>query len=140
MSIALLQLSGWLLPERFQHVHDILIALGSLPGAWKLLAVYSVVVLAPLTEEIFFRGLVQSMLRRYVQNAWPAILLTSAMFALMHMQNPQDVLSLFAFGVALGYNYERCGRLYVPILMHGIFNAVSITIWLAASGQFPVWR
>ena len=37
---------------------------------------------------------------------------------------------LFVLAVCFGYVYERTGKLWVPIVMHALFNAVSITIAL----------
>ena len=59
-----------------------------------------------------------------------AIFLTSGFFALMHAETPQNVPALFALSVALGYNYERCGRLYASILLHAVFNAVTLMMVL----------
>jgi membrane protease YdiL (CAAX protease family) len=121
--------------------HIMLQALGTLPAAWKALVVISAVVLAPLAEEIFCRGLLQSMIRRYTRRPWLAILLTSLTFSLLHLQttaidgrdiaNWQPMGALFALSVVLGYNYERSGRLYAPILIHALFNAVNVGIYLA---------
>ena len=80
-------------------------------AGWKALDVFSAVVLAPVVEEIVFRGLLQSMLRNYFRGAWPAVLIASAIFAAMH-GSPHWFPALFALGVVLGYNYERTGRLF----------------------------
>ncbi|MCD6304290.1 MAG: CPBP family intramembrane metalloprotease [Planctomycetes bacterium] len=101
------------------------------PG-WKVLAVFSTVVVAPLAEEVFFRGLVQSILRQVFRGPWVAILGAAVFFAAMHFDQPQAIPSLFALAVALGYNYERTGRLLAPILMHATFNAVNIAVWQAS--------
>jgi len=130
--IGLFSLTVWILPKQPEQVHPMLRALGdvSLPAAWKVLVVFNAVVLASLSEELFFRGLVQSMLRRYTQRPWAAIFLTSVLFALVHVPAPQDMPALFALGVAMGYNYERCGRLYPAILIHALFNAANIVLVL----------
>ncbi|HUU58914.1 MAG TPA: CPBP family intramembrane glutamic endopeptidase, partial [Phycisphaerae bacterium] len=48
------------------QAHEMLRAARELQGVWRLLVILSAVLLAPLAEEMFFRGLLQSMLRRYV--------------------------------------------------------------------------
>jgi membrane protease YdiL (CAAX protease family) len=41
--------------------------------------------------------------------------------------------ALVILGIVLGYNYERSGRLWAPIMIHALFNALSIvTVWRAA--------
>jgi len=41
--------------------------------------------------------------------------------------------ALFVLSVILGYNYERCGRLYPPVLIHALFNSVFILNALTGS-------
>lgn len=132
--MGLLALSMWILPETSQKEHEILILLGlkEIPAVWKAMLIFAAVVLAPLAEEIFFRGLLQSMARRYTGGAWPAIIISSAVFAAMHWATPQAIVPLFALGIVLGYNYEHTGRLYGPILIHALFNAVIILDRLTA--------
>ncbi len=85
-------------------------------------------VIAPVFEEILFRGLFQSMLRSVVSRAWLAVVLTSVFFAMLHpwMHWP----ALFALSMCLGYAYEKSGSLYRPIFIHMLFNTASITILL----------
>ena len=114
---------GTLLPG--YRDHSMLVAMHDVGRGWKLLIVISSVVLAPLVEEIAFRGLLQSMLRNYFRSPWVAVVLASALFAGMHA-SLNWFAALFVLGVVLGYNYERTGRLYAPILIHAIFNGVTI--------------
>jgi hypothetical protein len=110
--------------------HALLRMLRELSAPWKALALFSGIVLAPVGEELFFRGLFQSVLRQATGRPWVAIVLTSVAFAWVHFSSPQNVPAIFALSVALGYNYERCGRLYPPILMHALFNFVFMMIVL----------
>jgi membrane protease YdiL (CAAX protease family) len=128
--IALLLVTSLILPADWQKEHEVLQALRTLSPAWKTLAVLSAAVLAPLAEESFFRGLLQSMIRRYSGSPWAAIWVASAVFAASHFLTPQNIPAIFALGVVLGYNYERCGRMYPSVLIHSIFNLVFILIQL----------
>lgn len=82
-------------------------------------------------EEILFRGLIQEYLRRYF-SAIGAILLASFFFASAHLLALQGslsgirniILSLFAISLILGFTYERTDSLFVPILIHGSYNAI----------------
>ena len=80
----------------------------------------------PIFEEMLFRGILQSMIRRYLGSPWAAILISSVIFALMHpywMHLP----ALFMLSLGMGYAYERSGSLVRPIFVHAIFNSASIT-------------
>ncbi|MDP6045186.1 MAG: CPBP family intramembrane metalloprotease, partial [Phycisphaerae bacterium] len=94
---------------------------------WRVLAVFVAVVAAPIGEELFFRGLMQSMFRRYLARPWLAVICTSVLFAAVHYGVLQSLPALFALAMALGYSYERTGRLYPPIMIHMLFNAIMIT-------------
>ena len=110
--------------------HPMLVQLRLMTPFWQGVIVISTVVLAPLVEEIFFRGLVQSMIKHQTRRPWLAIMATSAIFAVLHPV--RDMLAIFAFSVLLGYLYERSGKLYVSIATHVLFNAMSISFVLAA--------
>ena len=112
------------------QTHPVLKYMHAFSPSWRVLAVIEAVVLAPLAEEAFFRGIIQSFFRRALHSPRLAILLASAIFAVVHHgSEPQALPSLFALALVLGYNYERTGRLISPILIHAIFNAVIIATW-----------
>jgi len=128
LATGLLWLTRYVLPEK---PHELLDMIKASPPLRQAVAIFAGVVLAPIAEEVFFRGLLQSMVRKYTQSAWAGILAASLLFALAHYSNPQTIPALFALGVVLGYNYARCGRLLAPILTHAIFNAVSIIAFMS---------
>lgn len=100
----------------------------------KAATVFGAVILAPFAEELMFRGILQSMLRSCRVAAWPAIAISSALFVAMHTGVPHDVVPLLPLAIVLGYSYERCGRLVPSILIHAIFNTVSVVTFLMAVG------
>ena len=107
--------------------HQLLEILKSNPPPWLRLAdVLAAGVVAPLTEEMFFRGLLQTLLGYLLKRSWPAVFLAAAAFAMVHpwWTWPQ----IFFLGVCLGYAYERTGNLWMSITMHALFNLTSI--WL----------
>jgi membrane protease YdiL (CAAX protease family) len=129
--VGLLTVTLLLLPEDLVHGHVLLMALGQVSPAWRVGAVLSAVVMAPLAEEIFFRGLVQSTVRRFVNAPWVSVVLASGLFVLVHAENPQNLPSLLALSLVLGYNYERTGRLWPSIVAHALFNAVFVSLELS---------
>lgn len=118
--------------------HTMLQALDKVTLPWQVVVIFSAVVMAPLSEEVFCRGLLQSMVRRYTSRPWAAVVVSAVFFSLMHMTSAAEgryvvwtpVPPLLALGIVLGYNYERSGRLLAPILTHAIFNAVNVAMYL----------
>ncbi len=115
----------WMIPRSPEQLHPLLKQLPELSVFWKSIAIITAVIVGPIAEEVFFRGLVQSMFRRYFGSPWVGIVAASIMFALVH-EVPQDWAPLFVLSIVLGYNYERCGRLYPVFLIHAVFNAINI--------------
>ena len=130
--IGLLLAALALLPAGLKKIHDLFVYMRALPGVWQPAIWLSAVVLAPLSEEVYFRGLMQSFIRQQTARPWTAILAAAAFFAAIHAPAFQNVVPLFALAVALGYNYERTGRLLSPILMHAMFNAVNLAAFAAS--------
>ena len=85
------------------------------------------VIMAPLFEEIVFRGF----LFRGFANSWGWVwgaLASSAIFGLAHLQ--LDVfLPLAALGFALAWAYRQTGSLWTCITMHGLFNLIAVVAW-----------
>ena len=102
----------------------------------RIMIVFVAIVIAPLLEEMLFRGFVQTTIRSFINirnSAWPAIAASSVFFAIMHA-DPAHWPALFVLGVCLGYSYEKSGSLFRPIFIHLLFNAASVTIVLYESG------
>ena len=94
----------------------------------RIMIVFVAVVIAPLLEEMMFRGFIQTTIRSFFNtrnSAWLAIAASSVFFAMMHA-DPGHWPSLFILGVCLGYSYEKSGSLLRPIFIHLFFNATSI--------------
>jgi uncharacterized protein len=79
---------------------------------------------APLIEELLFRGIaLPAMLRHTTQTR--AIVFVSLIFAAIHL-TPTAVIPLFVFAMALSLAYLYTGNILVPIVMHLLFNSVSL--------------
>lgn len=91
---------------------------------FKFLVIIAAVVIAPLAEETLFRGFVYGVLKRYTDAPFAA-LASSLMFAVIHM-HVGSLLPLCMLAVLFCLAYEITGCLLAPMLLHAIFNAVSI--------------
>ena len=83
------------------------------------------VLFAPLAEEIFFRGLLFPALGKKAGVFWAAVI-TAALFATLHF-NWVGWLPIFGLGMLLARGYQRTGSLLVPIIIHGLHNALFLS-------------
>ena len=90
----------------------------------KFLLILMTVVLAPVAEEIFYRGLVLTSLRRALP-AWAAVVITGVVFGVMHFEWLQ-LGGLALFGILAGALAVKTGRLGPAILAHVGFNAIAL--------------
>jgi hypothetical protein len=100
-------------------------------GALLVIVGVSVVVLAPLAEEVFFRGFVYPSLRRWAR-AWPAILLSAVIFSVTHII-PIVLLPIFALGIVLAWLVERRRSLVPAVVAHMAFNGAGFWVLYFAS-------
>jgi membrane protease YdiL (CAAX protease family) len=92
------------------------------------LAVISGVLLAPIAEEVFFRGVAFNALLREGGRRW-AYLGSAALFAIVHLDLAAAV-PLFLLGLALAWVYERSRTLLAPIAMHVAINGLAVAVAL----------
>jgi membrane protease YdiL (CAAX protease family) len=88
----------------------------------------TLVVVAPVAEELFFRGVAYNAWKREY-GAVTATLASAGLFALIH-QSIFLALPIFVLGVVLARVYERTGSLPAVIALHAGFNAISVAIGL----------
>lgn len=79
--------------------------------------------LAPFTEELFYRGLVQGSLERSM-GPWKAIAISSVIFGVVHAQLLQ-LPGLVFIGAVSGYALWRYQRLWLSIAIHMGFNGIT---------------
>jgi len=88
----------------------------------------AIAVLAPVIEELTFRGLGFSLLRRYGE--WTAILLVGLAFGLAHGL-VEALPLLVAFGIGLAYLRSRVDSVYPGMVVHCTFNAAALIFAVA---------
>ena len=93
---------------------------------FRFLVVLAAVVVAPLAEEVLFRGFVYGVLKRYTDAPFAAVS-SSLMFAIIHM-HVGSLLPLWVLAMLFCLAYEVSGCLLAPMLLHMIFNGTSIAL------------
>jgi len=108
-------------------VHLLLETVKEAPRAWVVLvSLVQAGVLASLAEEFMYRGVLMMSLLKQI-GAAPAMALSSAFFAMMHLPaQPQAVLPLFVLGMAMAYVAYRTRSLLAPVVTHSLFNTLMV--------------
>lgn len=95
--------------------------------------VLTAVLLAPMSEEILFRGILFQGLRAW--GLWPAALLSAALFTMAHLEAATSVLAnglvvagIFPLGVAFALILRRRGTLIAVITTHATYNALGVAL------------
>ncbi len=91
----------------------------------RVIIIVTAVVVAPLAEEFMFRFFLYGVLRRYAGRT-VALVISALLFAAVHAHLP-SFGPLFVLGACLTLAYEWSGTLLVPMTMHAIFNALTLT-------------
>ncbi len=83
-------------------------------------------VVAPIVEEIYFRGYV---FRAYLnqKGIWQAFLFSAGLFALVHLDLPA-LIPIFAVGLLLSFLYHRTGSILPGIVAHAVNNAAAFVL------------
>jgi len=97
-----------------------------------LLGFSSFVIIGPIHEELFFRGVIQ----RYLASKYStrsSLIYTSIVFALVHIE-PSLIISTFFLGIALGYISQKWNNIWYAIVLHMLINLQPFIIQLLDRG------
>lgn len=88
----------------------------------------AIAVMAPLWEELLFRGFVyDGYAKTRALGPIGAILVPAAIWAVIHMQyEVHDIVTIFVLGLLIGLARWRTESLYVPVAMHCVLNSLAI--------------
>lgn len=98
-----------------------------------------VTVVAPIAEELFFRGFFFTALRNW-KGVWPAAVLTGLVFGGIHGGSAPAgyLLPLAVFGAALCLLYVKTGSLYPCIALHALNNSLAFGVSQDWGWQVPL--
>lgn len=99
----------------------------SYPPLILFLRILAIGILGPIAEELAFRGLLMRVLSRTRLGVAGAIVITAAIWSLIHLQYAPILLTIiFIDGLTLGLARHYTKSLYIPIAMHVLGNLFSI--------------
>lgn len=101
--------------------------------------IVSAVVAAPIAEEFFFRRILQGWLEARLPPArrGGAVLVSATLFALAHVGQGLAPVPLFFLGLVLGWIALTTGSVVGCVLLHALFNAVSVALVLLTTHPAP---
>ena len=85
---------------------------------------FTIVILAPICEEVAFRGYIYAATKRFTSRFFAAVF-SSLLFSLVHY-NVNAMLPLLFLALVLTISYEMTGSLWAPISIHALFNALTL--------------
>jgi membrane protease YdiL (CAAX protease family) len=107
-----------------ESMHTYLRQLRELPfGHEQILILLIAVVLAPVSEELMFRVVLQTWFREFLPARW-AIVCCSLLFAAVH--NFPDSLAIFPLALVLGTLFERRRSYLAIVTLHALFNGYNL--------------
>lgn len=135
-----LQAVGWMdLLERLgvEQVQDtVVIFQEEKDMAVLVLMAIAAMIVAPVCEEVVFRGYLYPVAKKYA-GPWVAGIATALIFSAVH-GSMSALLPLFIFGMVLVLLYELTGSIWAPMAVHCLFNSATVVIqMLARFGYIP---
>ena len=131
LSIVMGTITGYFMPD-FANVNDA--SIQTLVSDNYALTAIGTVLLAPVAEELMYRGLIFDALHR--RSPVAAFIVSTTVFAAIHvvgyigLYDPLTLILCFVqyipAGLCLGFAYTRSGTIWAPILMHIAVNQTSI--------------
>ena len=122
----------WVAASRLPVTAPLMPEPGALEPVWLVLLAGVVLLLAPIGEELLFRGTLYAGIRAEYGTR-PAIAAQAVAFALFHL-NPVHLVVAAVAALALGWLREHSGRLWPCVLAHACHNALWLVSGLFAAG------
>ena len=114
---------SWLLGRDIVTDFQVDIYRSASAAGWLPLLWLAVVAVTPVGEETLFRGFLFRGWMRAPRDAWPVIIGTSLLFALMHVQYDWFVIvQVFGFGLLFGWMRWASGSTILTMLLHALIN------------------
>ncbi len=93
-----------------------------------ILSFLGVAIIAPIAEELFFRGLLHTWLQKGDVKVWIRVMTSSFVFALFHFDSIGVAFSSFILGVIAAAIYEQTNSLLTSVIVHMTTNSIAIVL------------
>lgn len=121
----------WIESFGVETVQDTVKILQTTPNRVILsMMIFAAVIVAPICEEIVFRGYFYSASKKFL-GPWAAGICSALVFAAAH-GSLAALLPLFIFGCVLVFVYEKTGSLWAPMALHFCFNGATVCVQMIA--------
>ena len=127
VAVGMLSIAAMFAPDAINQFSELMEMAGL--GEVTLVSVLATVIMAPLVEELMFRGVTVKLLEKAGAKFWLANIIQAVLFGVYHMNLVQGIYAA-VLGLVLGYLGRRYKSLWAPMLMHLVFNGSSILISL----------
>lgn len=113
---------------------DIIYIFGDAGTKWEMILVFiAAAILAPVSEELYFRGFLYKALRsKFSQGI--AIASASVIFGALHFDLYRFV-PFFTAGVILNHIYEKYENILIPIIAHSVWNGIMVLALFSTMGS-----
>ncbi len=123
-----LQLIGGYVIKGFDYIYPMSESYQSILEAMQtgnlLFSIFSLAIIAPIVEELFFRGVMFTKLKNHMSTK-VAIIIQAVLFGLIHF-NAAQLIPTFLLGCIAAYMYEKYNNIWVPIAFHMAFNLIAV--------------
>lgn len=97
--------------------------------SYSLLSVIMVIFIAPLYEELLYRGIGIEILKKFQYNNTAIILITSFLFSILHLPSVSQFIPLFILGVFCSFSYLQEQNIMYPFIIHIIYNSFESLVY-----------
>ena len=99
-----------------------------------LLLFIAVVIIAPLGEELLFRGFFQKVLEDNWKDITRSVLVTALIFSFIHM-NPFWFAQIYILGILLGFLAWKTNSIIPPLILHSLNNLIALVLSFTTNNE-----
>jgi membrane protease YdiL (CAAX protease family) len=131
---------AWMLSSTWRPVRGLVALvverLGALLAGQSVAGLAALAIVAGVSEEVLFRGVIQPGLTRWMP-AGLALLATSLLFGLVHFASRSYAVMASIMGLYLGILFQLTGNLLAPVVAHATYDFVAL-LWVSRIGAASV--